>query len=194
MTKNLSCLFLIALMALLSACGSTPRSTYYKLTADAAAVTGNTGPSIGVGPIQTPDYLNNREMVINESAHRLTLRDFDRWAEPLDSGIGRIVAVNLSGLLETQRVRVFPWRRDAVPELAVRISVVMLSAQDSEARLVAEWTLTNPQQSKTLEQRITQYRASIPDTEPETIAKAYSTLLLELSEDISAAIEGHHEG
>ncbi|UCC31474.1 MAG: membrane integrity-associated transporter subunit PqiC [Phycisphaerales bacterium] len=43
------------------------------------------------------------------SGHRLTLAEFDRWAEPLAFGFSRVLAENLSALLLTDRVLLFPW-------------------------------------------------------------------------------------
>ena len=180
------------LLTLLAACGSTPRSDYYMLSADAQGRPGSSGPAIGVGPVSIPDYLKAREMVLNRSEHKLMLADFDRWAEPLDAGVSRVVAINLAVLLETQDVQLFPWRRDAVPEYAVRIAVVQFAVHGQDARLISEWTVSRPRTGEAVSQHITQLNAGARESDPESIAAAYSNLLLQLSEKIAAAIEAHH--
>jgi hypothetical protein len=175
-------------LLLLAGCGSTPRSNYYMLSADASGQPGSAGPAIGVGPVLVPEYLKGREMVLNRSEHKLELADYDRWAEPLDAGVTRVVAVNLAVLLDTQNVQSFPWRRDAIPDYAVRIAVVQLAVQGSEARLVAEYTVADPRQGEPVSQHIRNFTTSTNAADPERVAAAYSQLLLELSEDIARSI------
>jgi uncharacterized lipoprotein YmbA len=178
-------------LLLLAGCGSTPRSNYYMLSADANGQPGRAGPAIGVGPVSVPEYLRGREMVLNRSDHKLELADYDRWAEPLDAGVNRVVAVNLAALLDTQNVQLFPWRRDAIPDYAVRIAVVQLAVHGSEARLVAEYTVARPQQGESVSQHIRNFTTGTNAADPERVAATYSQLLLELSEDIARSIRAH---
>ncbi|MEP5764781.1 MAG: PqiC family protein [Halieaceae bacterium] len=187
-------ILLLGVLTTLVACGSTPRSDYYMLSADARGAPGSGGPSIGVGPITIPDYLKAREMVLNRSAHKLKLADFDRWAEPLDSGIRRVLAVNLTALLNTQSVQIYPWRRDSVPEFSVRLAVVQLSVQNSEARFVGEWSIHQPRGGESISQHITQLSTPMRDSDPESVAAAYSNLLLQLSEKIADTLAEYRAG
>ena len=120
----------LPLVLLLTACGSTPQSDYYMLTADARGGPVGEGAALGVGPVTIPDYLKTRQIVMNRSDHLLQLAEYDRWAEPLDAGVSRVVAVNLALLMDTNKVQIFPWRRDAVPEYAVRVAVIQFAADD----------------------------------------------------------------
>jgi uncharacterized lipoprotein YmbA len=183
-------LFLAAVLtALLAACGSTPQSDYYMLTADARGEPGEGGPSLGVGPVSIPEYLKTRQIVMNRSDHLLKLAEYDRWAEPLDAGVSRVVAVNLAVLMNTTRVQTFPWRRDATPGHAVRISVIQFAAQGSEAILVTEWSISRPRQGESGPRGITRLTTTLRGGEPEHVAEAYSGLLLELSEIIAGALK-----
>ena len=134
----------ILVALLISGCGSTPRSNYYMLSAEASGSPGGEGPSIGVGPITVPDYLKRKEMVLNRDANRLELAEYDRWAESLDAGILRVTALNLAALLETQQVQRFPWRRAGIPDYGVSVAVVQFSVNDANALLVAEWASHSP--------------------------------------------------
>jgi hypothetical protein len=158
------------------------------LSANAKGSMGSEGPSIGVGPITVPEYLKRREMVLNRSANRLDLADFDRWAEPLDAGILRVTALNLSLLLKTQQVQTFPWRRSNLPGFGVSIAVIQFSMKGKQALLVAEWTITNPATGDALAQHISHLETTASGGEPEDVAAAYSDLLKELSEEIAATI------
>lgn len=182
--------FLAAVMtALLAACGSTPQSDYYMLTANARGEPVDDSLALGVGPVSIPEYLNTRQIVMNRSDHLLQLAEYDRWAEPLDAGVRRVVAVNLAVLMNTTKVQTFPWRRDAVPEHGVRISVIQFAAQSGEALLVAEWSTNRPRLGKSGSRGISQLTTTLRGGEPQHVAEAYSALLLELSEIIADALK-----
>jgi len=66
--------------------------------------------SIGIGPIKIPGYLDQAQIVTRSTANELTLAEFDRWAEPLKENFTRVLSQNLSMLLCTKTVVVFPWR------------------------------------------------------------------------------------
>jgi uncharacterized lipoprotein YmbA len=174
---------------MLAACGSTPQSDFYMLTADARGEPTGGGPALGVGPISIPDYLKTPKIVMNRNDHLLKLAEYDRWAEPLDSGVSRVVAVNLAVLMETTEVQTFPWRRDAIPEYAVRIVVIQFAAQGKEAMLVAEWSITKPRLGESGGGGISQLTTGLAGGEPEHVASAYSQLLLELSQIIAATLD-----
>ncbi len=180
--------FCLLLTGLVTACGSTPRSDYYMLSANARGSMGSEGPSIGVGPVSVPEYLKRREMVLNRSANRLHLADFDRWAEPLDAGVLRVTALNLSLLLQTQQVQTFPWRRSNPPDFGISIAVVQFSMQGRQALLVAEWTVTEPATGTAVMQHISRLENSATGGDPEDVAAAYSDLLKDLSKEIATAI------
>lgn len=188
--KQRNLFFGLLIAVLLGACGSTPRSNYYLLSADAPGTPGSGGPSIGVGPVTVPEYLKHREIVLNRDTHRLDLESYERWAEPLDAGILRVVILNLSKLLDTQEMQSYPWPRAATPDFGIKLAVVEFSMQGDQASLVAKWSVSATRPDKVLTQRISQLRKTSQDTGPAAVAAAYSDLLLQLSEKIAAAIPG----
>lgn len=181
---------LLASLAILlvTACGSSPSTNYYMLSAKDSGSPGNSGPSIGVGPIELPEYLRRDAMVINRDKHLLTLSEFDRWAEPLEDGIPRVVALNLATLLDTQDVQRFPWRRNSAPQLGISLLLAQLSMQDTRAELVTEWRVTDIATQAVLEQKIGRYITTASSADAAAVAAAYSELLLLLSQDIADSI------
>ncbi|MDJ0877332.1 MAG: PqiC family protein [Halieaceae bacterium] len=179
----------VVLATLVTACGSTPPSRYYMLSADAARPPGGDELSIGVGPISIPDYLKNPGMIVGRDGHRLDISRFDRWAEPLEAGVTRVLALNLASMLDTRHVDVFPWRSDSIPDYAVQVGVAQFTARQDDALLVASWTILRTSSGELVEQSLTQYYAALPSKNPDQVAAVYSTLLLKLSEDIAAAIQ-----
>jgi hypothetical protein len=179
----------LALGALLAACGTTVPSSYYMLTADAAGIPEEHSTSIGVGPISIPDYMTGRGMVLSRDGHQINVSEFDRWAEPLEAGISRVLILNLAALMNSQEVYAFPWRSDGVPEYGVRVSVVQFILTGGDARLVASWSLRHARTDEMFYQALSQFESPVPDKEPETVADVYSALLLELSREIAEEIK-----
>ena len=59
------------------------------------------GPVIGVGPITVPKYLDRPQIVTRSGRNQLALGEFDRWAEPLQDNVLRVLAENLAFLIPT---------------------------------------------------------------------------------------------
>ncbi|MBM3225390.1 MAG: membrane integrity-associated transporter subunit PqiC [Candidatus Tectomicrobia bacterium] len=121
------CLGLLTLVLSLSSCstGSTPR--LYVLTpltpgATSTLATATQGLTIGVGPVELPQYVNRPQMVTGHHASELHSAALAQWAEPLQSGFIRVLAENLSLLLGTERIALFPWK-SFIPEYQVVIEV-----------------------------------------------------------------------
>jgi uncharacterized lipoprotein YmbA len=180
--------FGLLIAILVGACGSTPRSNYYMLSADATGAAGSGGPAIGVGPVTVPEYLKHREIVLNRDAHKIDLESYERWAEPLDAGILRVIALNLSRLLATQEVQTYPWARAATPDFSITVDIAELTMRAGRASLVAKWSVSGTQPGAEVIQRISELSTSGQTTGSAAAAAAYSELLLRLSEEIAAAI------
>lgn len=178
-------LFLLCL--LLAACGSTPKSSYYRLSAGASAGTG-ASPSVGIGPIQIPEYLNRNSMVFNRGDNQLHIASFERWAEPLSNGVQRVLGLNLSGALDTQNIRPFPWPASDAPAYGVQVWILALDTGPEATRLVAEWRLSAPGQEREVTRRISRFEEAGSDANGAVLAASYSRLLGRLGDDIAAAI------
>lgn len=174
----------------LTACGSSPRINYYLLTpANAPSATGQT-PSLGIGPVEIPEYLNRRAIVRSGEGNKLQVFNQEHWAEPLEEGIVRVVGLNLANLLNTQNIQYFPWDTRQAPAYGVRIKLLSLDAHDQEASLVAEWSVSKPGDAGTSSRRMIQLQERLAGEEllPAQLAPSYSRLLYRLSELIAEAI------
>ncbi len=171
-------------------CGTTPASTFYLLNAEASPFPSGSSPSLGVGPIEIPQYLNRNAIVYSREENRLHIAAFERWAEPLDNGIGRVLSLNLASLLDTKDVQSYPWTKSNTPTYAVEVTVLSLDANDKSATLVAQWHLYKAKNRETVMRRVTKLDEALT-TSPVSvgdIAPAYSRLLLQLSEVIAKEI------
>jgi len=185
--KLFSRLGLLSLVFMLGACGSTPQSNYYRLNSTSSGGSGDT-PALGIGPIQIPEYLNRNAMVFNRGKNQLHIANFERWAEPLEEGVQRVLGLNLAGGLDTQNIRPFPWRASETPDYGIQLWLLTLDITPDEARLVAEWRVHKPQTNTEVARRISRYQAPVSGADGAALSGSYSGLLEQLSEEIAAAI------
>lgn len=185
-----STLVFAALCTLLCACTDTRTSNYYMLTAfTGPAPTGN-HPSLGIGPIEVPRYLNRTSMVYGKEANQVTVSSYERWAEPLADGIERVLGFNLAANLNTQSIQSYPWSREGAPDYGIRVNILLLDANTDTATMTAEWRVLTGPDRRLVSHRISQLSLPMTDTAtyPASIAPAYSQLLLNLSEEIAATV------
>ena len=185
--RSLACL---GLALSLAACGTSPPNQYYRLTPHANPGTMAEEPALGVGPVDIPDYLRRSGMVYSGGANQLFITEQQRWAEPLDEGIERVLAINLARLLNTDNLRLFPWQLDDIPEYTIELVVLELDTDGAEAVLVADWVIKRPADNASVTRRISRLRHALPPgpIQPADLAPAYSALFYQLSQEIATAI------
>lgn len=64
--------------------------------------------AVGIGPVTVPGYLDHKEIVTAGPTNDLILAEFHVWAEPFDKAVTRVVARNVSRLLNSPAVVPFP--------------------------------------------------------------------------------------
>ena len=69
----------------------TTRSSSFPVRA-----TGEAKPlNVGLKPVEIAAYLKGKSMVVRKGSNEVHFADFDRWAEPLDQGISRVIRETL---------------------------------------------------------------------------------------------------
>ncbi len=181
---------LAVLFALCAGCGTTPHTEYYLLSATAPApgAPRGEGPSVGIVDLRVAEYLQRPEILVLESANRLQVREFARWAEPLPDGITRTLVLNLAALLDSDRVRARPWPRPWTPAWELRVEIARLDVRGTTAELLASWSLVHGTDTLERSVRLVQARSG---EDAESVAADLSALLLDLAERIAAAIGPH---
>ena len=93
MTRALT---LFAASLLLAACGSTPRESYYTLSASPAPApaAGASPVSVTIGPVVVPEAVDRSPMVVRTGPNEVSIDDLHRWVEPLKSAIPRAMAAS----------------------------------------------------------------------------------------------------
>lgn len=95
------------------------------LPATEAVLPGGVTPGLAVvvGPVELPQYVNRPQIVTGNTSNELHHAAFAQWAEPLADNFARVLAENLSLLLGTDRVAVFPWRGPLPMKYQVMVEV-----------------------------------------------------------------------
>ncbi len=93
----------LLLSGILAACGSSPPSRYYVLSAqpDPAAVRqiGGSGRTLALGAVKLPGALDRPQIARQLGPNQLEYAETDRWAGPLDDMTRRVLAADLRPLL-----------------------------------------------------------------------------------------------
>jgi len=97
---------------------------------------------VGLGPIVLPAYLDRTELVRRVGANEVRLAASDRWAEPLPDAVARVLQQNLTLLLGSERVVVYPWPPGTRIDTRVDLEVLRFEpGTDGGADLTARWTV-----------------------------------------------------
>jgi len=177
--------FCVGMALLLAGCISTTQPSYFKLEAKAGSSSPGDYGSIGLRPVSIPEYLRRSSMVRSEGDNRLDLNTGDRWAEPLEDGIRRIVTLNVAALLPTDHVQRYPWSTRTQPDTIIALEVLEMTSGVKEARLVVDVDITRSTSSS----HLLRFSAKLPEAATGAqIASAHSELLYQLSETIATKI------
>jgi len=193
-------LALLALCALAAACvlagcagGSSARSRFYMPVALAEPAGGGTGPGpgaarVGIGPLRLADYLDRPQIVTRGGGVQVNLAEFERWAEPLEDSVTRVVAQNVSHLLDGRPLEVFPWSSAAGPAWRVRGEILRLDGELGGDAVLEAWFSVAGADGRGGDSRNVSHREPAgPDYA--SLVLAESRLLERFSRDIAAALD-----
>ncbi len=129
--------------------GPTPEPAYYTLSpaAGGGAAPLAARPELGLvlGQIELPRYLDRSELVTRSGTHGLRVWNLQRWGGSLRSDVARVVADDLSRLLGTTRIAVYP--NEARFPVSYRVLLELLElggAPGHPVALRARWTVAGP--------------------------------------------------
>jgi uncharacterized lipoprotein YmbA len=187
-------LFGLGLLLVLG-CVSSPPSRFYTLSSLQEGGKGSGElPSdrdliIVVGPIQFPEYLDRTEIVTRSSSNKITLSDFDLWAGSLAEGFSRVLAENLSVLLSTESVIVYPGPRWALARYRITIDVIRFDGSlGGDVSLIARWAILEGKERKLVFGRKSTIIEPSGAQGYEAMVAADSRALEKLSREIAEAI------
>ena len=191
---NISWAFLVTVF-LLAACGTTPPVKYYTLNAlskmqqDTGEAVAGHGIVIGVGPVDFPKLLHRPQIVTRQSRNRVTVSEFHRWASALQEDFSRVLAKNISILLPTDRVAVYPWTDQFSPTYRIKLDVEQFDGQLGNFVLLdVTWSVTGREDKDPVVQTSV-IEEPVSTEDHEGLVAAMSRALETLSREIVAVID-----
>ena len=189
------CLWISA-AALLTAvgCAKTPPPTFYQLQESASEQLSGVehGIAIGIEPIAVAAYLDRPQIVTRAGAHKLKRSEANMWVEPLKESIMRVVAINLSNMLDSNRVFRIPRRNKSIPLIfRVAISIARFDGNlGGDAQLTARWTLYS-RDDKPLLTKVTVITEPAGGAGYDNLIAAQNRSLKALSREIAESIKSN---
>ncbi len=185
-------LLLTFILLTLSACSSSPKSNFYQLEQAASSqLTGlERGTTIGIGPINLAPYLERPQIVTRSGPHKLELSEFNRWTEPLKVSISRVIAVNLSNKLNTNRVYVLPRRKKSIPlDYRVSIDIARFDGQlGGKTQMTARWSVFDKNDAP-LVTKVSIINKTADGKDYEHLVATENQILQQLSKEIAQIIQ-----
>lgn len=145
--------------------------------------------TVGLGPITIPPYLDRPEVLTRLSDTEFSVSDTDRWAEPLDLSVSRVLAQDLASDLSGVDIIPFPWSRRT--QIDYRISVDFRRLErtaDSKAEVQALWTLYPGQGNSFIQRSVSTASGSAGDDQRSASA-ALSRGIAQVSREIADALQ-----
>jgi len=186
---------MVVSMTVLWGCTVTPPSRFYILTPLDSLAAGektrgaqNT-PIIGIGPVELPGYLDRPQIVTRAGGNQLNLAEFDQWAEPLPANMARVVATNLSNLLSTDHIVIFPWGRVPV-KYQVIIRATRFDAElDGDVSLVVRWGISRLADREVLVTKTSDFSEPAGGPDYQSLVSAMSRALAKFSREVAAVFK-----
>ena len=173
----------LLLVLMLSACASGGRERFYTLDAPEPPAAAEGAPSVAVVSVSVPDLVDRPQIVVRAGPNQVGMSEQARWAEPLRSAIGRVVAANLATALNA---RVAP-QRGADADWRVTLDVQRFESTLGDGVLVdAVWSVTPKSGERRVGRTVAREKARGPDYDG--LAAAHSAALATVSRQIAAAI------
>lgn len=176
--------------------GRTPPTRFYVLNSlhssesQTRPVTVLNAATIGVGPIQLTQVLDRPQIVTRTSKNEIRIAEFSRWGEPLRDNFLRVLADNLSILLSTERIAIFPWKTTIPITYQVTMEVSRFDGEpDENVVLRARWVVFSKDGDRLLAERQTDLSESASDDTIAAMISAQSRLVAKLSLEIAEEIK-----
>ena len=176
----------LVLALLVTGCASSPDVEYYTLSPQSVAATSDKAIALAVGPADFPRALNRVRMMTRSSDNRVTYDEFNRWAGTLESDFLATTATNLSRLLGSDHVVVYPTPPAFPINYRVTFDVQRFDADASgNVTLDTRWSLVDGETGDVLE--LHHFSTTKPGTadDYESSAAAHSAAVAELSKVIA---------
>jgi hypothetical protein len=183
-------LALFGLLALLSGCGSSPKTQFYTLDAVPPQPPMGAAPSIPVqlAAVHIPPALDRQEIVRESAPHQLDISDQNRWGGSLDNVIQRVLTQDLTQRLAPSSI-VLPQEPAPAHHNAIVVDILEFD-EDASDQVVFDgsWSLTGSDSDTPLVDHRLRLNAHARSSSYSDQVAAMSQVLGKLSDNIAGEI------
>jgi len=177
-------------VAALAGCSRSPRANFYILEPTAKAeiaLPARKAPTVAIATVTLPEIVDRPQLVVRVDGSRVDILEMHRWAEPLKSGITRLLAENLSRLLGLDHVSLYSQSGASAADYQIFVDIRRFESTADSVTIDAFWTIRRSTQEsqKTGRSQVHEPRGG---EGYETLVSAYSRALGAVSNDIARAI------
>lgn len=183
-------------LIIFSGCASTPPTRFYSLhsviTQDTIKQTASADPDliVGIGPVAVPDYLDRPQIVTRSGENELNVAEFHRWAGNLRNEIARVMAENLSVLLLTDHVYIYPWMQSIPVNYRVIVNVIRFDGvPGDDISVKINWIIYGEDGKKALKIKTSEHSRQAEGSGYGAMVTAKSRVLADLSREIADTIK-----
>jgi uncharacterized lipoprotein YmbA len=169
---------------------------FYVLTpiagsAQSVVDTANTTMTIGLGPVNLPDYLDQQWMVSRGAGNQLYVSSHDQWGEPLRDSFNQVLKQDLAQALNQNQIIDYPWYRTAAVDRQITVDLIdfAFNTSTNSAEIRADWSVLNAR-TASLESRgqFVAAQSVPPDASAQVRAAALSKLVGDLAQTLAQQV------
>lgn len=196
----------VALLSILAGCApfgsgtSTPTRFYvlnslYSSEIDTPALAHLPELTIAVGPVRLPQHLDRPHIVTRDSRNEIQVAPFAQWGESLQINFTRVMAENLSILLATQNIVIFPAIKAMPYDYQVTADITRFDGSPgADAHLRARWAIFDRKGKTLLYRSFSNFSEPSGSKEIHALIAAKSRAVIALSREIAGAIKALSDG
>jgi uncharacterized lipoprotein YmbA len=188
--------WILAGLLFLSGCISVPSSREAHFYGIAALNDSEVTPlelssnfAVAVRAIKIPAYLNRPHIVTQDEQHQLHFAQFDRWAEPLNEAMTRVIKENLARILP--RAQIISYPVDFPTDTAFRVDMEITRFEldlASDLVVVVQWEVVDVGYPKYTTIKRSEFRIPVENGDYAGAVKAVGGVCASLSQQVSGVI------
>ncbi|MEE4265157.1 MAG: PqiC family protein [Desulfobacteraceae bacterium] len=195
-------LLVLFIAVLLAGCGGSPTPVQFYTLNSLSGTMQKTNPAdatqniaIGIGPVEIPKILDRPQIVTRTGPNTLKVDEFHRWAGPLQAEFAKVLAENISLLLATDQVAVYPWEAGFKPHYRIALDVRYFEGQLGEnVVLEVVWRVSGQENQKIQAVKTSLIKEPLPAADYKSLVAAESQAIAQLSREIAQEIRNLQAG
>jgi uncharacterized lipoprotein YmbA len=151
------------------------------------AAPARSGLAVEVMPVRLPGLLQRPQMVVAQGS-ALGLTEAQRWGNPLDQEMQRVLVQDLGLLLGSDAVVPYPYGDRVRAAYQVGVGILSCDAQSGPLTLEAVWILSRPGVAQAILVRRTVLQEALSGPGGDALAAAHSRIMAALAREIATEL------